>query len=65
MDLPGWSAVKKKAYKQRIHNPNTYYYRFNEDGEEPKTGPWSAEEKRIFMERLEEMGGSAMYNWGM
>lgn len=60
-----WSEVKNKAWKQRKRNPNAFYYRFNEPGEENKVGPWSEEEKKLFFIRLEEMGGSASRNWGI
>eukprot|EP00511_Aplanochytrium_stocchinoi_P002549 CAMPEP_0204828526 /NCGR_PEP_ID=MMETSP1346-20131115/6350_1 /ASSEMBLY_ACC=CAM_ASM_000771 /TAXON_ID=215587 /ORGANISM="Aplanochytrium stocchinoi, Strain GSBS06" /LENGTH=115 /DNA_ID=CAMNT_0051957663 /DNA_START=27 /DNA_END=371 /DNA_ORIENTATION=- len=59
----GWSEARIKAYKTRESNPNAYYYRFNDPGEEQGKGKWKEEEKLLFMERLKEVGPDA--GWGI
>ncbi|ETO25354.1 hypothetical protein RFI_11783, partial [Reticulomyxa filosa] len=59
----GWSAARIKAYQDRKQRPNAYYYRFNEEGEQQKTGLWADEEHALFMKRLIEMGANVQ--WGV
>jgi len=59
----GWSDIRKQAFLQIDTNPNSYYYRFNRPGEDCASGPWTAEEDKLFMEQLKNMG--ANYRWGV
>lgn len=61
--MQGWSKARMDAWKSKDTNPNTYYYRFNDPGEEQKHGKWSDEEKKLFMKRMEEMGECGQ--WGI
>lgn len=38
--MAGWSSARVRAWKLRDTNPNAYYYRFNEVGEQQKHGKW-------------------------
>ncbi|KAJ3096830.1 adenylate kinase [Phlyctochytrium planicorne] len=58
----GWSAARVQAYKNIDKAPNSYYYRFNAPGEVQITKAWTAEEKKLFMKRLEEVGAT---QWGI
>jgi len=59
----GWSPARIKAYQQKDTNPNAYYYRFNDPGEEQRNGPWTKEEVSLFFSRMEEMGVNGQ--WGI
>lgn len=62
-ELPvGWSTARKEAWALRKSNPNAYFYRFNEQGEEPKFGPWDEQEKQLFLKRFKDVGISE--GWG-
>lgn len=37
----GWSEARIRSFKMIEKNPNSYYYRFNEPGEEQRRGPWT------------------------
>jgi len=62
-DFDGWSEARIRAYNLIDKNPNAYYYRFNAPGVPQKNGPWSAEEKRLFFQRIKEFGVNGQ--WGM
>ncbi|KAI8618581.1 hypothetical protein BC830DRAFT_1108184 [Chytriomyces sp. MP71] len=59
----GWSQARVMAYKSIEECPNRYYYRFNAPGEMQRNGVWTAEEKDMFMKRLNEVGATG--NWGI
>ncbi|ORX57097.1 hypothetical protein BCR36DRAFT_395252 [Piromyces finnis] len=59
----GWSEARIKAYKMIEANPNTYYYRFNAPGEKQRNGAWTPEERKLFMDRLAEVGADGQ--WGI
>jgi hypothetical protein len=50
-----WSSAKQKAFGKKTSNPNEYYYRFKEDGDDHDTGAWSKEEKELFMSLLPKL----------
>lgn len=62
-----WSTIHQASYLAGIQNPNTYFYRNVAPGEKQKNGPWSAEEKKLFLKRLEEVRqeGSTKSQWGI
>jgi len=61
----GWSGARIKGWKNRIKNPNAYYYRFNHPGEMQSNGGWTAEEHELFMATLAKLpDGKATYEWG-
>ncbi|KAG1087818.1 hypothetical protein G6F42_020478 [Rhizopus arrhizus] len=37
----GWSEARIRSFKMIEKNPNSYYYRFNEPGQEQRRGPWT------------------------
>lgn len=59
----GWSSARIRAYGLIDKNPNTYYYRFNAPGEEQHKGAWTADEKKLFLKRLAEVGANSQ--WGI
>ncbi|KAI0243982.1 hypothetical protein L0F63_004476 [Massospora cicadina] len=61
--MAGWSQARITAYNAITTRPNSYYYRFNAPGEEQRTGAWTAEEKKLFLQRLKEHGADK--DWGI
>lgn len=59
----GWSQARIRAYQMIDQNPNSYYYRFNAPGEVQRKGQWAADERKIFFERLAEVGANGQ--WGI
>lgn len=59
----GWSQARIRAYQMIDQNPNSYYYRFNAPGEVQRKGQWAADERKLFFERLEEVGANGQ--WGI
>lgn len=50
-----WIGVHSR-FQGRFHNPNSYYYRFNDPGEQQETGPWSPHDRYLFLKQLLEIG---------
>ena len=50
-NMDGWSEARKRAYQLKDHNPNAYYYRFNDPGEAQGSGAWSKDEVKQFLKR--------------
>ena len=61
-NFEGWSAARVQAWKNKEHNPNAYYYRFNAPGEVQKNGAVQLDEHKVFMERVKEVGVNM--HWG-
>merc|ERR1719295_502607 len=61
-NFDGWSAARVKAWKNKEVNPNAYYYRFNDPGEEQQNGRVRMDEHKAFMERVMEVGVNT--HWG-
>ncbi|CAO3637761.1 unnamed protein product [Mucor fragilis] len=59
----GWSEARIRSFKMIEKNPNSYYYRFNEPGEEQRRGPWTEDEKKLFIDQLKVMGTEG--KWGL
>ncbi|KAI8887576.1 hypothetical protein K501DRAFT_321286 [Backusella circina FSU 941] len=59
----GWSQARIRAYQMIDQNPNSYYYRFNAPGEVQRKGQWSEPEKKMFFDRLEDVGANGQ--WGI
>ena len=59
----GWSSARVRAFKAIKENPNAYYYRFNAPGEAQRNGPWTTEERYLFLQRLASVGADG--NWGI
>uniref|UniRef100_A0A7S2S1D2 Myb-like domain-containing protein n=1 Tax=Mucochytrium quahogii TaxID=96639 RepID=A0A7S2S1D2_9STRA len=57
-----WSDARIKAFLNRKTNPNAYYYRFNDLGEDQATGEWSPANKKRFMELIKD---GVDYRWGI
>jgi len=62
-NFEGWSHARVAAYKLRDINPNAYYYRFNEPGENQMNGKWTKEEIALFNRRMKEVGVNGQ--WGV
>jgi hypothetical protein len=45
-----WSRAKRQSFSAMKTNPNAYFYRHVAPGQIQRTGPWSAAEKRLFLE---------------
>lgn len=55
---------KRKALWDKVSaNPNAYYYRYKDPGQEVKKGKWGGDEKEVFLARLKEVGVAA--GWGV
>jgi len=61
--MEGWSSARIRAWSLREQNPNAYYYRFNEPGEKQRNGKWSEAEKKLFFDRMKEVGVNGQ--WGL
>lgn len=61
--MAGWSSARIRAFKAIEENPNAYYYRFNAPGEAQRNGPWCPDERRAFLQRLQQVGADG--NWGI
>ncbi|KAI9033857.1 hypothetical protein CLU79DRAFT_725861 [Phycomyces nitens] len=59
----GWSHARIRAYQMIDQNPNSYYYRFNAPGEIQRKGQWTESEKKLFHQRLDEVGANGQ--WGI
>ncbi|KAI7896203.1 uncharacterized protein EV154DRAFT_411833, partial [Mucor mucedo] len=59
----GWSQARIKAYQMIDQNPNSYYYRFNAPGEVQRKGQWDEPEKKMFFDRLADVGANGQ--WGL
>jgi hypothetical protein len=65
-DMSNWSEARKTAYAKSKTKPNSYYYRFNAPGEKQRNGPFSKEEKALFLKRLKEFDFSTDNpQWGI
>ena len=62
-NMKGWSEARKRAYQLKDQNPNAYYYRFNDVGEEQGNGAWTKAEVKQFLKRLKEVGANGQ--WGI
>ncbi|KAL0077084.1 hypothetical protein F4703DRAFT_1961411, partial [Phycomyces blakesleeanus] len=59
----GWSHARIRAYQMIDQNPNSYYYRFNAPGEIQRKGQWTEATKKLFHQRLDEVGANGQ--WGI
>lgn len=68
-DWAHWSIAKRKSYIGGMSNPNAYFYRNVAPGEVYKTGPFTLEEKKLFLKRVEEFRdketGTINGEWGL
>ena len=62
-NMEGWSEARKRAYQLKDHNPNAYYYRFNDPGEAQGNGAWKKDEIKQFLKRLKQLGANGQ--WGI
>ena len=53
-----WSDIHRKSYLRGMKDPNTFLYRNCPPGVQRKTGPWSEDEKKLFLKRLKEIRGN-------
>ena len=60
-----WSEGKWSQYTKYVKNANSYFYREVAPGEHFITGPFSAAEHAIFLERVKELKGRLVGNWGI
>ena len=59
-----WAQCKKQAWLQIDVNPNAFFYRHVLPGEERKNGPWSEDEKMLFLKNLKEHPPESGH-WGL
>lgn len=59
-----WAQCKKQAWLQIDVNPNAFFYRHVLPNEERKNGPWSEEEKALFLKNLKEHPPESGH-WGL
>lgn len=59
-----WAQCKKQAWLQIDVNPNAFFYRHVLPGEERKNGPWSDDEKVLFLKNLKEHPPESGH-WGL
>lgn len=59
-----WAPCKKQAWLDIERNPNAFYYRHVAPGEERKNGPWTEDEKQLFLKVLEEHPPESGH-WGL
>ena len=59
-----WAQCKKQAWLQIDVNPNAFFYRHVLPGEERRNGPWSDEEKALFLKNLKEHPPESGH-WGL
>lgn len=64
-DWERWSDIHQSSYLLGMSNPNTFFYRNLPPGEKQNNGPWSAEEKKLFLARVAEMDVSEQPQWGI
>merc|ERR1712228_480867 len=72
--MTGWSRARVIAWKNRVKNPNSFYYRFNVVGisqnerrqleltRDSHKGAWKQNEEQLFMKRVLECGVNI--EWG-
>merc|ERR1712228_404143 len=72
--MKGWSRARVIAWKNRVKNPNSFYYRFNVVGisqnerrqleltRDSHKGAWKQNEEQLFMKRVLECGVNI--EWG-
>jgi hypothetical protein len=54
-----WSAARKSSYTQAQDRPHAYFYRHLPPGETQRNGPWTPAERKLFVQRMQEMRGNA------
>ena len=55
---------KRKVLWDKVDtNPNAYYYRYKDPGEEVTKGKWRSDEKQAYLERLKHVGTEV--GWGV
>lgn len=59
-----WSEARVFAHGRREKNPNSFYYRFKDAGEQHARGEWSREEHAAFIHKLKR-DGSVDHHWGI
>ena len=52
-----WSDIHRKSYLAGMKDPNTFLYRNCPVGVQRKNGPWTEDEKRLFIKRLNQIRG--------
>jgi hypothetical protein len=61
-----WSDAHRSSYLKGMCQRNAFLYRNLPPGQRQKNGPWSDDEKRLFLARLEEMRSQgAGAQWGI
>ena len=63
-EIAFWSAAKKQSWAAIDTNPNAFYYRHVAPGQVKRTGAWTEEEKRLFMETI-KVHPPSQGKWGL
>ena len=59
-----WSTAKRQSFQTLKTNPNAYYYRHVAPGETKRNGPWTEDEKRLFLEVI-KIHPPTQGKWGL
>ncbi|OHT14861.1 hypothetical protein TRFO_42869 [Tritrichomonas foetus] len=63
-EISFWSEAKRQSWAAINTNPNAFYYRHCAPGQKKKTGAWSDEEKKLFMEVI-KVHPPSQGKWGL
>ncbi|EAX96244.1 Myb-like DNA-binding domain containing protein [Trichomonas vaginalis G3] len=63
-EYDSWTPCKKQSWDQLQTNPNGFFYRHVLPNEKRKNGPWSEEEKQLFIEALRKQPAENTH-WGL
>ena len=55
IDFYSWGKDQQDAWSKKDENPNVWYYRYKDPGEEYRFGTWSDEEKGLFIQRIRDV----------
>ncbi|KAJ8900962.1 hypothetical protein NDN08_000259 [Rhodosorus marinus] len=51
-EIDSWPEARRKAWERRSFNLNSYSYRYTDPGETQRQGPWTDEERELFLKLL-------------
>uniref|UniRef100_A0A7S2ZN52 Myb-like domain-containing protein n=1 Tax=Rhodosorus marinus TaxID=101924 RepID=A0A7S2ZN52_9RHOD len=63
-EIDSWPEARRKAWERRSLNLNSYSYRYTDPGEAQRQGPWTDEERELFLKLL-KTHSAAEGKWGI
>lgn len=60
-----WAPCKQQSWMSLKDNPNAFFYRHVLPGTKQKNGPWSEDEKQLFLKTLKEYPVQSNGRWGL